>query len=179
MKSQVRYILFLVCLGIAFCLGMLLQDITLHAEAEAPPQTTIDQLTSQQIAEVLRVHGPGRYGNMYQNIKPRSSMGVGLIFGGMVTHVTLGGPAQRAGLRVGDVVTKLNGAMLRSAEDLIIPASTSDPGTVMKFRVSRLDPERGAYRPLPEELSVTLVPRPQYKPGAKLTNLVTKFGEPQ
>jgi len=68
--------------------------------------------------------------------------------GARVDQVTAGSPAQRAGLRTGDVITSINNQLVGSAEALIVAIRTHRPGETV-----RLDYERGGK---PRQASVTL-----------------------
>ncbi|GAA1602178.1 hypothetical protein GCM10009789_65430 [Kribbella sancticallisti] len=65
-----------------------------------------------------------------------------------VSEVTPGSPAQRAGLRTGDVITKINSQPVGSAEALIVAIRTHRPGESVK-----LDFERSGK---PRQANVTL-----------------------
>jgi putative serine protease PepD len=68
--------------------------------------------------------------------------------GARVSKVTVGSPAQRAGLRVGDVITQINSQAVDTAEALIVAIRTHQPGESV-----RLNYERGGK---PRQVSVTL-----------------------
>src|SRR3954469_2685277 len=71
--------------------------------------------------------------------------------GAQVQQVT-GGPAQKAGLKVGDVITSLDGRRITSASDLGEAVLASKPGDTVKVVVTRAGRQ--------QTLSVTLAPRP-------------------
>jgi DNA-binding MarR family transcriptional regulator len=70
----------------------------------------------------------------------RAAVGLTDRAGLLVTRVTAGGPADRAGIRVGDLVTHRGKAEVRTCEDLASPGAVagSSPGPV-KLRVLRGD----------------------------------------
>jgi putative serine protease PepD len=68
--------------------------------------------------------------------------------GARVDQVNAGSPAQRAGLRTGDVITSINNQLVGSAEALIVAIRTHRPGETV-----RLDYERGGK---PRQANVTL-----------------------
>jgi putative serine protease PepD len=68
--------------------------------------------------------------------------------GARVSEVTAGSPAARAGLRTGDVITKINSQVVDTAEALIVAIRTHRPGENV-----RLDYERGGR---PRQVTVTL-----------------------
>ena len=68
--------------------------------------------------------------------------------GARVSEVTAGSPAQRAGLRIGDVITSINRQPVDTAEALIVAIRTHQPGENV-----RLEFERGGK---PREVTVTL-----------------------
>jgi serine protease Do len=63
--------------------------------------------------------GRARLGVMVQELTPQLAAYFGAKDGVLVTAVTDGGPAARAGLKAGDVITKVNDAPVRSREDLL------------------------------------------------------------
>lgn len=70
------------------------------------------------------------------------------IGGALVAAVAKNGPAEKAGIAVGDIITKLNGERLRSTEEFISRLSGFQPGDTVKVSVLR-DTE-------PMEFDVTL-----------------------
>ncbi|WP_112244151.1 S1C family serine protease [Kribbella monticola] len=68
--------------------------------------------------------------------------------GARVSEVNAGSPAARAGLRTGDVITKINGLVVESAEALIVAIRTHRPGENV-----RLEFERGGK---PRQVTVAL-----------------------
>lgn len=65
-----------------------------------------------------------------------------------ITEVTAGGPAEAAGLKVGDVLTKVDGKPVGSGTDFIVAVRANSPGDVLTLTV-----ERGGS---PVEVKVTL-----------------------
>jgi len=63
--------------------------------------------------------GRGRLGITVQELTPQLAAYFGAKEGVLVTSVTEGGPASRAGLKAGDVVTKVNDVSIRSREGLL------------------------------------------------------------
>jgi S1-C subfamily serine protease len=57
--------------------------------------------------------------------------------GAIVRRVTAGGPAARAGLQPGDVITAANGQPIGGTTDLLMALAHSRPGTTMTFTVDR------------------------------------------
>jgi serine protease Do len=68
--------------------------------------------------------------------------------GAVIVNVEEGGPAAKAGARVGDVVTKWNGKPLEDANELPRLVAATKPGTAAKMEVVR--------NGKPEELSVSV-----------------------
>jgi putative serine protease PepD len=61
-------------------------------------------------------------------IPPAAADRFGVTAGLYVQAVTPGGPADRAGLRAGDVITRVGGTDVASADDLLVKTLTSRPG---------------------------------------------------
>jgi serine protease Do len=57
--------------------------------------------------------------------------------GAAIAEVNKGGPAARAGLRAGDLVTSINGARVESTRELVRAVSAVNPGAVARLRVRR------------------------------------------
>jgi putative serine protease PepD len=64
--------------------------------------------------------------------------------GARVTHVTADSPAQRAGLQVGDVVTKVDGQPVHDGVELIVAIRSYRPGDTVRLSVRR----DGEVRPI-------------------------------
>ena len=62
--------------------------------------------------------------------------------GAEVSALTDGGPATAAGLRVGDIITKLNGNLVMDATDLIVDVRSLAPGDTVVVTVERNGQER-------------------------------------
>ncbi len=72
--------------------------------------------------------------------------------GSIIARIAPGGPADRAGLSVGDVVVSINGQAVRNRRELLAQVAGLTPGTKAQVTVIR----QGARR----ELTVTLAERP-------------------
>jgi serine protease Do len=57
--------------------------------------------------------------------------------GAAIAEVNKGGPAARAGLRAGDLVTSINGERVESTRELVRAVSAVNPGAVARLRVRR------------------------------------------
>ncbi|MBC7924187.1 MAG: DegQ family serine endoprotease [Bryobacteraceae bacterium] len=68
--------------------------------------------------------------------------------GAAITRVEPGTPAERGGMKAGDVVTAINGDPVVDANSLRLRVSRSSPGTVLKMTVQRAEGQR--------ELAITL-----------------------
>jgi S1-C subfamily serine protease len=78
---------------------------------------------------------------------------VGMVLDGnedavLVQRVTVGGPADKAGLKVGDRVVAVNGVLIRSTYQAVLPTMYKQPGDTVRYRVQR---EAGEV-----ELTITL-----------------------
>jgi Do/DeqQ family serine protease len=66
-----------------------------------------------------------------------SSLGLAQVRGALVSGVTAGGPAERAGLKRGDVITAFNGAPVADSNALRNMVARTLPGTAVTLTVSR------------------------------------------
>ena len=92
----------------------------------------------------------GRLGVTIQHITPDVAQGLGLasVNGALVNDVEGGGPAAKAGVKRGDVITALNGQPVKDSNVLRNEIAQLQPGTTAKLTVRRDGSER--------ELTVTL-----------------------
>jgi Do/DeqQ family serine protease len=81
----------------------------------------------------------GRFGATSQDLTPdlAGALGLDVKEGVVIVEVVPGGPAQRAGLRRGDVVTHINGRKVRSSADLRNQVGLLAPGEPIELRVVR------------------------------------------
>jgi serine protease Do/serine protease DegQ len=81
----------------------------------------------------------GRFGATSQDLTPdlAKALGLSISEGVVIVEVASGGPAARAGLRRGDVVTHVNGHKVRSSADLRNQIGLLAPGEPVELRVVR------------------------------------------
>lgn len=81
----------------------------------------------------------GYLGAMIQNLTPElaESFGFRSKGGVLIGDVSKDGPADKAGLRSGDIVTKFNGKPLKSASQLRNMVAATTPGTTVEFDIFR------------------------------------------
>ncbi|HEV2289431.1 MAG TPA: Do family serine endopeptidase [Candidatus Acidoferrales bacterium] len=93
----------------------------------------------QQIIEHGKVER-GHIGLVITNLTPDLAKAFGYTAGGtgaLVNQVTAGGPAERAGIKRGDIILALNGEPITGFGDLTAQIVNSAPGTVMHLKVFR------------------------------------------
>ena len=102
------------------------------------------------------------------------TFGVNAGEGMRVSDTISGSPAEQAGMKSGDVITKVNGEAVGSTDDLIRTISTKPVGTVVTLDIVRDE--------APLQVQVTLAKKPSEAelaantPSGKQTNAVKKFG---
>ena len=112
----------------------------------------IDEAT--RVSEQLRANGRvsrGRIGVTIDQVTKEvaETIGLGKPTGALVRSVEAAGPAEKAGVEAGDIITKVDGRMVEKSADLPRIVSGVKPGSKATLQVFR----RGAYR----DLTVTVV----------------------
>ena len=102
---------------------------------------------ASRVADSLRVNGRvvrGRIGVTIDQVTKEvaESIGLGKPIGAMVRSVESGGPAEKAGVEAGDIITKVDGRAVEKAGDLPRIVGGAKPGTKAVLQVFR----RGGYR---------------------------------
>ena len=102
-------------------------------------------------------------GASFQNITPDVAEGLGMdkSFGVLVTAVTKGGPAEQAGLKVGDVVLSVQGVRADNIDVLGYRLSTAGIGNTVTLDIVRNGKD--------SKLPVKLAKEPEAKPQQKQT----------
>jgi serine protease Do len=79
-----------------------------------------------------------------------TAMGLPSVSGAMLSSVTAGGPAEKAGLQPGDIITEYNGRPVADSEALVNMVVATKPGTSVPVTVYRkkteADPEHHRRR---------------------------------
>ena len=84
----------------------------------------------------------GWLGVIIQNITPGIAEAVGVKKGVIVAQVVPGSPADRAGLKVGDIIVEYNGEIVKDVRDLQFKVMKTKPGTKVKIKVIRKGEEK-------------------------------------
>ena len=92
-------------------------------------------------------------GVMIQNITPelRAKLGLGTDEGALVSDVVSGGPAEKAGIKRGDVILEFDGKPIRSSRDLPFVVASTPIGKTVAVEVMR-DSKRMSLQVKTEEL---------------------------
>ena len=117
-----------------------------------------------KVADQLRAGGKVIRGRIGVSIGPvtkdvAESIGLGKPVGALVQSVEPGTPAEKAGVEVGDIVTRFNGQVIDKAADLSRLVAATKPGTKGTLQVFR----RGNFK----DLSVTVAEMDAPKTAAK------------
>ncbi len=81
--------------------------------------------------------------------------------GVLITGVLQNGPAARAGVRPGDVITEVGGKPIANVSELLSSVAALKPGTAAQFKLQRKD------APMTVTVTAGLRPRPQAAPPAR------------
>ena len=113
-----------------------------------------------RVADQLRTTGRVIRGRIGVTIAPvtkevAESIGLGKPAGALVRGAESGGPADKAGIEAGDIITKVDGKVIEKSGDLPRHVGATKPGSKTVLQVFR----RGAYR----DISVTVA---EFEPDA-------------
>jgi serine protease Do len=136
----------------------------------AIPSDVADSITKQLIrgGKIER----GYIGATIQNFSTEmaEAAGLGQQKGAIVADLTTGGPSQRAGLQVGDIVVAVNGAAVKSSTDLTRQVARAQAGDVLHLDVIREGKHRtvdirSGVRPPESQLAANDNTGPRGNPG--------------
>ena len=121
-----------------------------------------------RVSDQLRANGRvsrGRIGVQIDVVSKdvADSIGLGKAMGAMVRNVEPGGPAAKAGVEAGDIITKFDGKTIDKASDLPRMVGNTKPGTKSTVTVFR----RGAVRDLNLTIAEIETDKPVSKSPAK------------
>ncbi|MER3446568.1 MAG: peptidase [Candidatus Dadabacteria bacterium] len=102
---------------------------------------------AKDVVEQLKEKGRvirGWLGVMIQNITPEIAEGMGIkeTKGALVADVTPGGPAEKVGIKRGDIIVEFNGHRVEKVVDLTSMVAVTLPGTEVQVKVIREGKER-------------------------------------
>lgn len=146
-----------------------------------------EEMTKEKWEEMARKH-PGLFGGSTRRIGVATNAlskqladYFGVTHGVLVSSVEAGSPAEKAGLKAGDIVTEADGQKVEDADDLTRALSAKEEGEVTltvvrdrKSRTVRVTPERrqaprglftpGTFRVLESPVAAVTLPRMQMHP---------------
>jgi serine protease Do len=102
----------------------------------------IPATTAERVITALKERGHvtrGWLGVQIQGLTPEmaDSLGLKKVTGAIVASPQDGGPAEKAGIKAGDVITQVNGAEVKDARDLAKKVAELEPGSEASFTVNR------------------------------------------
>ncbi len=97
---------------------------------------------AMKVKDELLKHGTvrrGRLGITIQSVSPEhaKSFDLAKASGALITSLEKDGPADRAGLQIGDIVLKFNGKDMASTDDLVRAVANAAPGSSAKLQIWR------------------------------------------
>lgn len=107
----------------------------------------------------------GWLGVSIQEITPQMASSLGVKHGAIVAQVFPGSPAQKYGLKVGDIIVSLDGKPLESIDQLQFKTMESPPGTVLTLGIIR------DHKPLTLQIKTAKMPS---KPSSLIAPTETK-----
>ena len=157
----------------------------------AIPSNTIREILPQ-----LRTNGKvtrGRVGVQVRDVQRKTLDALGLKNkeGALVTIITDDGPADKAGLDLGDIILSWNNQPVKSSNDLVQLVMRTKPGTTVPLRIVRnkqqrslnitveeldLDAENGTARPKPTNDTSRVEPEKPKGFGITIENVTAESG---
>ena len=94
--------------------------------------------------------------------------------GAVVTRITPGSPAERAGLKVGDVITVIDGVRIIEADNVPSVIGTRKPGQTIEFQVWRPQLEQGRGEEM--KFAVELIKRDPQMEAVDIADILRNYG---
>jgi S1-C subfamily serine protease len=125
---------------------------------------------AKNVMTQLIEHGEVHRGKIGVTIQPvtselANSLGLSQVRGALVNAVEAGSPADKAGVRRGDVITAVNGESIRSGNDLRNQVSQLMPGTATKLSIVRDGKEQTVNVTVAERKEAAAGPEERGGPG--------------
>lgn len=107
----------------------------------------------------------GRLGITVQSVGPEhaKSFDLAKASGALITSVEKDGPADHAGLQIGDIILKFDGKDMATSDDLVRAVASVSPGSSAKLQVWRNGASREITVSLGEAKAERIAPEPQEK----------------
>jgi serine protease Do len=102
---------------------------------------TIPINTAKKVLRDIREKGYVAWGSLGVSVRDQMD-DTGALAGARVVNITSGSPAQRAGLRPGDVIVGVDGSPVRAVRELRALTSSKEPGTRVLISFVREGSER-------------------------------------
>lgn len=119
--------------------------------------------SAQRVLESILANGRVRRG--FLGVEPQdvdddiaSSLGLSAASGSILARISPGGPADRAGLQVGDVVVGIDTAEVRNREELLARVAELEPGSTVQLKIIRSGRETTVPVTLAERPTLATVP---------------------
>jgi serine protease Do len=135
--------------------------------AFAIPSNIVKQVTGQLIANGSVTRGFLGVGIQDVTRDIADSVGLKTAHGALVTEPSEGGPAQKAGINSGDIITAVDGDEITNALDLSRTIAGKDPGTEVKLTLWRNNKEETVSVKLETLTESATAEEPQAQPAPK------------
>lgn len=108
-------------------------------------QPILDNLMSKKTRNLIEDEDKAAYlGITCQNVSGTASEMYNIPIGVFVESIEKGGPSDKAGIQVGDIIRKIDGTSVESYENLVQQLQYYEAGEKVEFVISRAD--KGAYK---------------------------------
>ena len=137
-----------------------------------PVSTALPIINDLMNREEISENEQSYLGIMGRDVTKNYNQIYGIPIGAYITDITSGSPADKAGLKMGNVITGFNGSPIKSMSELQAKLATVKAGTVVKLTIMQYD--NGKY--VEKEVQVTLGNRSELKDSTGKSENSSEYG---
>ena len=137
-----------------------------------PVSTALPIINDLMNREEISENEQSYLGIMGRDVTKNYNQIYGIPIGAYITDITSGSPADKAGLKMGNVITGFNGSPIKTMSELQAKLATVKAGTVVKLTIMQYD--NGKY--VEKEVQVTLGNRSELKDSTGKSENSSEYG---